>query len=216
MDKLRSLTDAISMRLIAIGGRLTRLSKHGFGIAGGRGSIFVGLLAGTIWLGAFYMATEDADRTEAAAYHDTANLARAFEENIIRLIQAYDQILLFARSTYTKNPEAFDLIEWAHRQQFSSEAGFQIVIINETGVLAASTLGMPESPMDLSDREHFQVHLHGDKDELFISKPVLGRVSNKWSIQLSRRIFGSDGSFAGVILVSINPFIRKLLRFRSH
>ncbi|HEY7246279.1 MAG TPA: EAL domain-containing protein [Xanthobacteraceae bacterium] len=152
------------------------------------------------------MASQDAGRTETAAYEETASLARVFEETIIRLIQAHDQTLLFARASYLKDPEQFDLSQWARDQQFASDVSLQIVIIDKQGMLAGSSLGMPAAPMDLSDREHFRVHVDSDRDELFISKPVLGRVSRKWSIQLSRRISAADGSFAGVILVSINPY----------
>src|SRR3954465_12737747 len=80
--------------------------------------IYVSILVGAFsvavaWLGAWYISTEELERTEAAAYQDTANLARAFEEHIIRLIQAHDQILIFARTSYSKDPQSFDLAQWA-------------------------------------------------------------------------------------------------------
>ena len=60
------------------------------------------------WLGAWYISTEELERTEAAAYQDTANLARAFEEHIIRLIHAHDQILLFAKRDHFRGPSGSD------------------------------------------------------------------------------------------------------------
>jgi diguanylate cyclase (GGDEF)-like protein len=207
MDAIRSWIRAGSDYLALARKHIAQAIKSALGSPGSLGSILIALLsAGTIWLGAFYMAVQDGNRTEEAAYQDTANLARAFEENTIRLIQAYDQIILFARTSYTADPLGFNLVEWAHDQKFSTDAALQIVIINKSGFLAASTLGMPRTPMDLSDREHFRVHIHDDRDNLFISKPVLGRLSHKWSLQMSRRIFNPDGSFGGVILVSIDPY----------
>src|SRR5215475_2766917 len=102
------------------------------------------------------MVSQDSERSETAAYKETANLARVFEENIIRLIQAHDQILLFARSAYANDPGRFDLAQWARDQKFVSDVSFQIVIIDKNGMLAGTTLGMPQDPMDLSDREHFR------------------------------------------------------------
>ena len=58
--------------------------------------------------------------------------------------------------------------------------------------------------INYSDREHFQVHRNSRADELFISKPVIGRASKQATIQLSRRVDAADGRFLGVIVFSIS------------
>ena len=207
MDRLRHWVSAISWRKnVADRGvaasPVARLWDSGIYV-----SILVGIFSvAVVWLGAWYISTEEFKRTEAAAYQDTANLARAFEEHIIRLIQAHDQILIFARTSYSKDPRHFDLMRWAREQQFATDVTLQIATTDKRGILTGSNLGMPSTRTDLSDREHFRVHADSDRDELFISKPVLGRVSGKWSIQLSRRLKAPDGSFDGVVILSIDPY----------
>ncbi|MDE2584825.1 MAG: PAS domain S-box protein, partial [Betaproteobacteria bacterium] len=53
-------------------------------------------------------------------------------------------------------------------------------------------------------REHFRNHAATDDDRLFISKPVLGRVSKTWTIQFSRPVLKA-GKFAGVLVLSVSP-----------
>ena len=61
------------------GMRLLTAAKTIFENTGVGASILVGLLSlGIIWLGVWYIASEDAERTETSRYQDTANLARAF------------------------------------------------------------------------------------------------------------------------------------------
>ena len=87
-----------------------------------------------------------------------------------------------------------------------SEIIVQVAIIDANGIMRASNAGpQPAPPMDLSDREHYRVHLNSTTDQLFISKPVVGRVSGKWSVQFTRRFLNSDKSFGGVVVASLDP-----------
>ena len=144
-------------------------------------------------------------RSGDAAITNTDNMARAFAENITRSVEAIDQTLLFVRKSYAEFP-VFDLKSWAHSSQFLSELTLQISIIGPDGTFLMNQNGPATERVDLSDREHFRVHLPPAPDKLFISKPLLGRVSARWSIQFSRRLNKPDGSFGGVAVISADPY----------
>jgi hypothetical protein len=87
-----------------------------------------------------------------------------------------------------------------------SEIIVQVAVIDSKGIARASNAGpQPLQPIDLTDRDHYQFHLTHPEDTLYISKPVIGRASGKWSIQVTRRFQNRDGSFGGVVVASLNP-----------
>lgn len=87
--------------------------------------------------------------------------------------------------------------------RFPEGALLQIAVIGADGYASYSSLGLKEKVF-LGDREHFKVHVQASDTPLFVSRPVLGRVSQKWSIQFSKAI-RSEGRLQGVVVISVSP-----------
>ena len=168
--------------------------------------LLVGGTCGLLWAGIGLLLHQQRADLLRDAVHDTYNLARSFQENTIRTVDAIDRTLLFLRSAYAADPDHFDLASWNRDAQALDDLTLQISIVDRAGKLRASNLGPVRNEVDLSDREHFRVQRESTQDKLFISKPVLGRESGKWSIQFTRKILAADGAFAGVAVVSVDPF----------
>jgi len=157
-----------------------------------------------VWIGIIASLNSERQRVLTDTRADTANLARAFDEHIQRTIAGLDQTLLYLRAEFQQDPVHFDLNRSVANNVILKRVSVQIARIDAKGWLADSNVPGFKA-VDLSDREHFRVHRQGDNDALFVSKPVLGRTSGKWSIQLTRRLDDKNGNFAGVLVISLDP-----------
>ncbi len=95
-------------------------------------------------------------------------------------------------------------------KRFPAGSIVQIAVIDPQGYAAYSSFGT-KGKVYLGDREHFSAHLGNNPGQLFISKPLKGRITQKWSIQFSRAI-RHQGHFDGVVVVSLSPdYLRQSL-----
>lgn len=167
---------------------------------------FALVLIVAIWTAVFTHIEADRRALVRDSEANVENLAIAFEHNVGRIIDDIDRLIMYLRETHERSGFQADWSKLIRERYTSSKEALQIAVTDADGILIATNIAaLAGQRINLADREHVQVHARGTVDNLFISRPVLGRVSNKWTVQLTRRYPKPDGSFGGVIVVSLDP-----------
>jgi len=165
------------------------------------------LLILLMWVGiAFQLNHEETQAIESEKNY-LHNIAAGLREHVQASSRSTDEALRLLKFNYENGGlKTLPEINRYFRSKVIDVSNLnQVGIIDEQGIYAFSNLDHHKK-MDLSDREHFKVHQLGYPYPLFISKPVLGRASGKWSFQITRKLEKPDGSFNGVAVASFNPF----------
>jgi diguanylate cyclase (GGDEF)-like protein len=155
-----------------------------------------------LWASILVALNHEYHAAEVSAVQSTGNLARAFEESTRRTIDEVDQTLLSVRAFYFAQGKQFDFAAWAHTQTLPDTMTTAIWMVDRTGLTVAGTLPVPPH-VSIADRPHFRAQLDSTHDDLFISRPVHGRVSGTDTIQFSRKLLDARGEFAGVTVLSL-------------
>jgi diguanylate cyclase (GGDEF)-like protein len=169
-------------------------------------AIFGVVIIAMLWGGIGFKYYQDSRADLRQAERTNRNFAMVFEENVLRSIGEIDKSILYLRRIIETRQGTADFHTIVSTTDILSEIIVQVAIIDANGIMRASNAGPQPAPViDLSDREHYRAHLDRTDDRLFISKPVIGRASKKWSVQFTRRFLDRDGKFAGVVVASLNP-----------
>ncbi|PJG54830.1 hypothetical protein CVM73_12060 [Bradyrhizobium forestalis] len=157
-----------------------------------------------VWIGYFAItSSERADAIEQARSHGDS-VAELFEENTERIFERVDQSLLVVRALYAQDPLTFSLKSWSDKARIATGDVVQFALIGLDGYMLDTTAGYSGPPLYLGDREHFINVMAQADDRLYVAKPVLGRVSHQWTIQLARKVFDLARNPAGVVVGSIS------------
>lgn len=154
-----------------------------------------------LWTGVLLrLSVESADILQATQTKADL-LADALAQHTATTIHDIDVIALVVKREFELNPASINLEALQEEGFFSRATAAQVSVVDFTGRILQSTIPYAEG-IYIADRQHFSVHRKPDVRGLYISKPMLGRVSGIWTIQLTRRLDGRGGSFAGVVVVS--------------
>ncbi|MGY4233608.1 diguanylate cyclase (GGDEF)-like protein/PAS domain S-box-containing protein [Bradyrhizobium sp. USDA 4449] len=157
-----------------------------------------------VWISCFtILSSERIEALQQAKSHGDS-VAKLFQENTERIFERVDQSLLIVRALYAEDPSGFDLKSWAEKARLASGDVVQFSMIGLDGYMFATTTGYSGPLLYLGDREHFLNTLRQTDDALYVAKPVFGRVSGKWTIQIARKIFDLSRVPVGVVVGSIS------------
>jgi len=186
--------------LTAIRSLLARLPAGSLAIA----AVALLLIAG-IWAYTVERARTERVEATAAEFSKNANIALALDVHTNQLLKGIDHFLLLIRDQH-QGAGAQAPLPLA-RLVVPALSGIPSIafigVTNERGDVIESLQTFP--PTNVADRDFFQRHQRGEAQGLLISEPVLGRISGRWAITLTRRIDAPGGAFGGIVAISIEP-----------
>jgi PAS domain S-box-containing protein len=143
----------------------------------------------------------------ATAERTTQNLARTLEEHAARTITTADLVLSAVVYNFSLSTgglgQSRGLAKSLASRQSSNGIFSDIEVLDATGDRVGA-VAPANAPLHFADQDYFVAHRDSPDIGLYISAPYVSRLSNTWSIALSRRLSNADQSFAGVIFAVID------------
>lgn len=186
--------------MTASGGISARLARHAPAILGVLGCV---LLTAAVAAAAWFSYRQHDRAEHALQLRHAMDTALVLEVHARDTLASVDDAVRGIKRGYERDGLRTDLRRLL--DDYRDIAGYIAVasVADEQGRLILSTLPIPPGAA-IADLEHFRVHVARDTGEPYINKPLLGRVSGKWSFHVTRRINRADGSFGGVAIVAVD------------
>lgn len=145
----------------------------------------------------------------------SANLALTLERSISRNLQVYElsmrRVIDGIKDPVTMGlPPAVRQMVLFDRSINAEDLG-SLLATDERGNLVLDSRASPPRPVNVADRDYFQVHQRAADAGTFVSRPFQPRLTaDAKSVGVSQRLSRPDGSFAGVVVgtLRLNYFKR--------
>jgi PAS domain S-box-containing protein len=166
--------------------------------------VFCTGLAALMWVGLAYQVSYERDRAVERREAENDNLARLFEEHVLRTLAAASVTLKQLATEYRLHGERLDLAQYLRDRQPELEPYTVLSVVDAEGNLVLATMPFTK-PQNFRLLENAQFHMRNASEHLFIAKPRSGTVSGRLTIYLTRRMNKPDGSFGGNTGVGMDP-----------
>jgi len=139
-----------------------------------------------------------------------SKIALSDEVRIRSLLASLDKVLLVLRRDFVSKPQLTrqELLRRLEELQVDGELNPRISFVAASGdVRLSSAFGADKQSLtiNVADRQYFQRQKDARDDLLDVGAPIQSRVSGQWVVPLTRRLLNPDGSFGGVISMTVDP-----------
>ena len=167
------------------------------------------VLALVAWMAVLVVTDVDQDQQLHQAEARAGNTALVFEEQIYRQVLSIDQTLRSMKLDWERDPNNFDLNSIPRRAGALSDIISQLMLTDQRGRVIASTR-RDSVDSDVSARKFFTAH-HGSDSLGFLTTGPF-QMNGEWFLNISRRLNGARGAFAGVAVASydLNALMRDM------
>ena len=134
----------------------------------------------------------------------SAIVSNALADHSRQIMRQVDTILRGVQIYYLRLQSISDVREYISGLTIDEGTFSGIYIADQFGDVSW-TQGNEDKRFSVSDRAYFQNHRSNPDSGLIISPVVSGRATPAYNFHVSRRLNNPDGSFAGVVIATVNP-----------
>ena len=166
------------------------------------GTVLVLVLGIVSESGVYYTQSYQAERARLTQSAVLAN--DAFVQHTLQVINQVDTLLHSVRRFYLYTRSVSETERFIEALPFDKSTIDNLYLISPqaTILIAHDPAALNRS---LADRDYFLFHSTNPTDQVFIGSVETGRVTGKQHFRITRRISHPDGSFAGIVLATVNP-----------
>lgn len=158
------------------------------------------LMLAIIWSATWDLIKTEYRTAERTAVSSIGELADTYEARAVRALREIDQTLKLVKYAYELKDKQAVLQELKARELLPPELLFTITIADRKGDVVAST--RPSARTNVADQNYFQRQRQTDNLLVNCQQQISG--ARQWELLFSRRLNAADGSFAGVVMVSVD------------
>ena len=165
-------------------------------------------LLAAMWVAVLYQVEVErhAARNEARAAAQA--LARVLDEHVGHILRQTDHATQLFKLAYEAGGGLFTLAAFTRRNGLMDSVlparlALPLALIDRNGRVTETVRAI--MPLSVAGEAYFQTLATGPADLPLFSTPLIEPATNKWQIQVARRLNDRNGNFAGVVLIMIDP-----------
>jgi diguanylate cyclase (GGDEF)-like protein len=163
------------------------------------------LLSGVLlWVGVDMHLAEQRAAIERNAQSDARFLSGTYAQYLEQEIEQIDRLSLLVQYEWERSRQPLELKALAEQHAFHVAPYAVITIFNADGAPVDSNR-RSDRLARVRNQACFLFHRDNSSRELYIGQPVVDPVSNKPVVQFTRRLEKANGSFDGIVLISVEP-----------
>jgi diguanylate cyclase (GGDEF)-like protein len=163
------------------------------------------VIIATLWIWAAWTVHSERAGIRNRAYVTAVAQARTYADQIGRSIGQLDYIMLSLQFHWQKNGGRLNLQEQLQAGLVPKATQISLWMFDQHGRLVTTTNLHVKPNQGISSRDYFKAHAASPSKKLAISKVMRSLLLDQDVIILSRRLNAPDGSFAGLMVASVDP-----------
>ena len=160
------------------------------------------LLGGLLWGATLFRLNTDRQLARDNALKSVASLSGAYAQYLTRTIEQMDQIAMQVQYDWNRTGGALDLKDFRRQGLLIAPQLITVTILDKEGMPVTSTVNLNARPSGAT-REYFIYHRNNDSLAARVGMPLIWPATGTALLPFTRRLNAPDGSFAGVVAVSI-------------